>query len=39
MTALPQEIEGAIAEGVELQTLKAPAAIDVDEAGQVKVFM
>ena len=36
MTALPQEIEGAIAEGVELQTLKAPAAIDVDEAGQVK---
>ena len=32
MTALPQEIEGAIAEGVELQTLKAPAAIDVDEA-------
>ena len=36
MTALPQEIEGAIAEGVELQTLKAPAAIDVDEAGKVK---
>lgn len=36
MTALPQEIEGAIAEGVELQTLKAPAAIDVDETGQVK---
>lgn len=36
MTALPQEIEGAIAEGVELQTLKAPAAIDVDESGQVK---
>ena len=36
MTALPQEIEGAIAEGVELQTLKAPAAIDVDEASQVK---
>ena len=36
MTALPQEIEGAIAEGVELQTLKAPAAIDVDEKNQVK---
>ena len=36
MTALPQEIEGAIAEGVELQTLKAPASIDVDEAGQVR---
>ena len=36
MTALPQEIEGAIAEGVELQTLKAPSSIDVDEAGQVR---
>ena len=34
--AAREEIEGAIAEGVELQTLKAPAAIDVDEAGQVK---
>lgn len=36
MTALPQEIEGAIAEGIELQTLKAPAAIDVDENHHVK---
>ena len=36
MTALPQEIEGAIAEGVELHTLKAPSSIDVDEAGQVR---
>lgn len=36
MTALPDEIEGAIAEGVELQTLKAPSAIDVDENGRVK---
>ena len=26
MTALPGEIEGAVAEGIELQTLKAPAA-------------
>ncbi len=24
MTALPAEIEGAVAEGIELQTLKAP---------------
>lgn len=30
MTALPGEIEGAVAEGIELQTLKAPAALDVD---------
>ncbi len=29
MTALPAEIEGAIAEGVEVQTLKAPAGISV----------
>lgn len=36
MTALPDEIEGASAEGVELQTLKAPSAIDVDENGRVK---
>ena len=36
MTALPSEIEGAIAEGVEVQTLKAPAALDVDENNQIK---
>lgn len=36
MTALPGEINGAVAEGVELQTLKAPASIDVDENNQVK---
>ena len=36
MTALPAEIEGAIAEGVEVQTLKAPAGIEVDEKGHVK---
>lgn len=35
MTALADEIEGAIAEGVELQTLKAPSSIDVDENGRV----
>lgn len=31
MTALPSEIEGAIAEGVEIQTLKAPASLDVED--------
>lgn len=36
MTALPAEIDGAVAEGIELQTLKAPAAIDVDENNHVK---
>ena len=36
MTALPGEIDGAVAEGIELQTLKAPAAIDVNEEGHVK---
>ena len=34
--ALPGEIEGAVAEGIELQTLKAPASIDVDENHHVK---
>lgn len=36
MTALPAEIEGAIAEGIELQTLKAPASIDADENHKLK---
>ncbi len=39
MTALPAEIEGAVAEGIELQTLKAPASIDVDEIITFKVSM
>lgn len=39
MTALPSEIEGAIAEGVEVQTLKAPAALDVDEIIRSKESM
>ncbi|MCL2045863.1 MAG: NAD(P)-binding protein [Oscillospiraceae bacterium] len=33
MTALPEEVEGAIAEGAELLTLKAPARIEVDAQG------
>lgn len=36
MTALRDEIEGAIAEGVEVQTLKAPVRIETDENNQVK---
>ncbi|MCI8796636.1 MAG: FAD-dependent oxidoreductase [Dorea sp.] len=36
MTALHDEIEGAIAEGIEVQTLKAPASIDLDENNHVK---
>ena len=36
MTALPAEIEGAVAEGIELQTLKAPARVIADEEGHVK---
>lgn len=36
MTALPGEIDGAVAEGVELQTLKAPSSIDVDENGHIR---
>lgn len=36
MTALPAEIEGAVAEGIELFTLKAPSRIVADENGRVK---
>ncbi len=36
MTALRGEIDGAVAEGIELQTLKAPASIAVDENNHVK---
>ena len=34
MTALPEEVEGAIAEGVELVTLAAPVRIEADESGR-----
>ena len=30
MTALPAEIEGAVAEGIEVLTLKAPSRIETD---------
>ena len=36
MTALPDEIEGAVAEGIELQTLKAPASLDIDDKNQIQ---
>lgn len=35
MTALPEEVEGAIAEGAELYSLKAPNKIEADENGKV----
>ena len=31
MTALPEEVEGAIAEGAELYSLKAPVRVEADE--------
>lgn len=38
MTALPQEIEGAIAEGAELMTLAAPVRIEADEEGKASAL-
>ena len=38
MTALPEEIEGAIAEGAELYGLKAPHHIEADENGKVSAL-
>lgn len=38
MTALPEEIEGTIAEGVELLTLQAPIRVEADENGCVKAL-
>ena len=35
MTALPEEVEGAIAEGAEVLTLQAPLKIEADENGHV----
>lgn len=35
MTALPAEVEGAIAEGIELITLKAPLRVEADAEGKV----
>ncbi len=38
MTALPAEVEGAIAEGIELLTLKAPLRVEADENGNAKAL-
>ncbi len=35
MTALPEEVEGAVAEGAELYSLKAPKKIESDDKGNV----
>lgn len=39
MTALPEEVEGAIAEGVELLTLHSPVRIESDENGHVTALI
>lgn len=36
MTALPSEIQGAVAEGVEISTLMAPSRIEKDEDDNIK---
>ena len=38
MTALPDEVDGAVSEGVELLTLKAPHHIEGDENGNVSAL-
>jgi NADPH-dependent glutamate synthase beta subunit-like oxidoreductase len=38
MTALSEEVEGAIAEGAELITLQAPAWIEADKCGNAKAL-
>jgi NADPH-dependent glutamate synthase beta subunit-like oxidoreductase len=38
MTALPAEVEAAVAEGVEMITLNAPAGVVSDENGNVTAF-
>jgi len=39
MTALHEEIEGAMAEGVEMMCLQAPVRIEADEAGNVAALI
>lgn len=38
MTALEEEVEGALADGVEVVTLKAPSRIEADKDGNVKAI-
>ena len=39
MTALPAEVEAAIAEGVEMLALEAPVNLEVNEAGAVRALV
>lgn len=39
MTALPEEIESAVAEGVELITLQAPIGVETDEQGNCRALL
>lgn len=39
MTALPEEVEAAIAEGVEMMTLQAPVRIEKDAAGAASALV
>ena len=39
MTALAEEIEGAVAEGVDIMALRAPVRIEADEAGNTKALI
>ena len=39
MTALPEEVVGAMAEGAEILSLYAPLRIEADEEGNVKTFV
>ncbi len=39
MTALPEEVEGAIADGCEVVELHAPVRVEKDEAGNVKALI
>lgn len=39
MTALKEEIESAIAEGVEMLTLKAPVSVEMDESGACRALL
>ena len=39
MTALAEEVEGAVAEGVDMMTLRAPVRIEADEDGNVTALI
>ncbi|MBR5113080.1 MAG: FAD-dependent oxidoreductase [Clostridia bacterium] len=39
MTALPEEVEGAIAEGCEVVSMMAPVSVEADESGKAKYLV